>query len=391
MIGRYTDVNKYRELLQMKEFYTTVLGAALIITSYFLGRNAYYMLANSLAILAVALLGGPIILGAVKGILNKEVNVDELVSLAIIASISIGEYLAAAEVAFIMVLGSLIEEFTAEKARSAINSLISLSPQRANVFRQEEEISVPVEEITPGDLVIIRPGEKIPIDGIVVRGQAALNQSSLTGESLPVEISGGDYVFAGTVCYSGMIVVETQRVGAETTLGKLIKIVQDAENQKAPILRTTDRYAQYFTPAIITISILVYLFTQDMHRAITVLIVGCPCAFIISAPTAIVSALGNASRHGILIKGGAFIEEASKLDAFVFDKTGTLTAGKPVVTEILPLKGLSEDYILSVAAAAEKYSEHPLARAILAAARQKELPIPEPENLEIYLAQVWKL
>lgn len=382
MIGRYTDVRKYRELLQMKEFYSIVVGAVLIITSFFLGKYEYSLLSDGLAILAAAILGGPIIFGAAKGLLNKELNVDELVSLAIIASIVIGEYLVAAEVALIMVLGSLIEEFTAEKARSAINSLISLSPQQAVVIRQEEEISVPVEEIKPGDMIIIRPGDKIPVDGIVVGGQASINQSSLTGESLPVEIGTGDYVFAGTVCYSGMIVVETQKVGTDTTLGKLINLIQDAENQRAPILRTADRFAKYFTPVIIAISILVYIITQDFYRAITVLIVGCPCAFILSAPTAIVSALGNASRHGILVKGGAFIEEVSRIDTIVFDKTGTLTTGKPMVTKILPLKDNNEDYIISIAAAAEKYSEHPLARAVIEAANQKGISAAEPEKFK---------
>lgn len=190
----------------------------------------------------------------------------------------------------------------------------------------------------------------------------------------------GDTVYAGSVSYSGMMVVEAQKVGGETTLGKLIKLVQDAESQKAPILRIADRYAKYFTPSIIAISVSVYYFTGDLHRAITVLILGCPCAFIISAPTAIVAALGNASKNGILIKGGAFLEEVARLDAIVFDKTGTLTTGSPVVTGINPLNGASEHYILSVASAAEKYSEHPLAWAVLKDAEQRGLNIEEPES-----------
>jgi Cd2+/Zn2+-exporting ATPase len=382
MIGRYKDVSKYRELLQMKEFYTVLLGFISVITSYFLGKTTHVWFSDMLALLAVTVLGGPIILGAVKGLVRKELNVDELVSLAIIAAVLIGQYLTAAEIALIMVLGSLVEEFTAQKARSAINSLIRLSPQQAIITRENKEVSVPVEEIQLGDMVIIRSGEKIPVDGTVVRGNASLNQASLTGESLPVEKETGDIAYAGTVCYSGMIVVEAQKVGAETTLGKLIKLVQNAENQKAPILRSSDRYAKYFTPVIITISILVFLFTRDLHRAITVLIVGCPCSFILSAPTAIVSALGNASRNGILVKGGALLEEMSKIDAVVFDKTGTLTTGRPIVTEFKPLNCVNKDYVLSAAAAAEKYSEHPLARAILEAAEKRELSIAEPEKFK---------
>jgi Cd2+/Zn2+-exporting ATPase len=281
-----------------------------------------------------------------------------------------------------MALGSLMEEFTAQKARSAINALIRLSPEQATVIRDDIEVSIPVQEIRLGDNVIIRPGEKIPVDGLVIRGNASLNQASLTGESLPVDKTAGDVVYAGSVSYSGMMVVEVRKVGGKTTLGKLIKLVQDAESQKAPVLRVADHYAKYFTPLIIAISSTVYFFTGDLHRAITVLIVGCPCAFIISAPTAIVAALGNASKNGILIKGGAFLEEVARLDTIVFDKTGTLTTGSPVVTGINPLNGASDDYVLSVASAAEKYSEHPLAWAVLKAAEQRGLILPEPESFK---------
>jgi Cd2+/Zn2+-exporting ATPase len=363
----------------MREFYLVFSGIVLIIASFLLEKRAYILPADILALTAVAILGGPIILGAARGLLKKELNVDELVSLAMIASVLTGDYLPAAVVALIMVLGSLMEEFTAQKARSAINALIQLGSDQATAIRDGAEISVPLQEIQLGDRVIIRSGEKVPVDGVVVRGNASINQASLTGESLPVDKTIGDSVYAGSVSYSGMIVIEVQKVGEDTALGKLIRLVQDAESQKAPILRVADHYAKYFTPVIITLSFLVYLFSGDLQRAITVLIVGCPCAFILSAPTAVVSALGNASRNGILIKGGAILEEVSRIVVIVFDKTGTLTIGRPVVAGINPLNGLTQDYVLSVAAAAEKYSEHPLARAILEAAGQKKLAIGEPE------------
>jgi len=197
-----------------------------------------------------------------------------------------------------------------------------------------------------------------------------------------VEKTAGDTVFAGSVCYAGMVVVEAQKVGAATTLGRLIKLVQDAESQKAPILRIADRYARYFTPVIVSLSAAVYLFTWDIHRAIAVLIVGCPCALILSAPTAVVAALGNASRNGILIKGGAFLEQVARVDVMVFDKTGTLTAGMPVVTTITPLNGASEEQVLATAAAAEKHSEHPLGRAIVHTAKQRGLVLEEPEKFK---------
>lgn len=382
MIGRYKDLSYYRQLLQMKKFYIVLSGILLIAGSYLSEKSGHLLVANMLSLIGLAVLGGPIILGAAKGLLNKELNVDELVSLAMIASVLIGEYLSAAAVALIMVLGSLMEEYTAEKARSSIKSLMRLSPETATVIRNNAEFCIPVKEIKVGDTVIIRTGEKVPVDGKIIRGSASLDEASLTGESLPLEKKAGDTVYAGTVNYSGMLVVEAQKVGTDTTLGKLITLVQDAENQRAPILRIADNYAQYFTPAVIAISLAVYLITNDLHRAITVLIVGCPCAFILAAPTAIISALGNASKNGVLIKGGALLEEVARLDILVFDKTGTLTNGKPTVTAVNPQNGVSKEHVLSMAAAAEKYSKHPLALAILESAKQNELSIPEPEGLK---------
>lgn len=380
MIGRYAN-SKYRELLRIKDFYRVLGGIFFIILSWLLGRGGYSLSAEILAFLALVLLGGPIILGALKGLLlERRFNVDELVSMAMIAAFLIGEYLTAAVVALVMILGSLMEEFTAQKAHSAINALLDLTPAKANVLREGKEVAVPVEELCLGERVIVRSGEKVPVDGRVIRGQASLNQSSLTGESLPVERTVGEQVFAGSVSYSGMIVVETQKVGADTSFGKMVKLVQDAESQKAPVLRLADRYTRYFTPAIVLISLLVYFFTSDISRAITVLIVGCPCAFILSAPTAIVSALGNASRKGILIKSGAFLEEIARITSLVFDKTGTLTTGKPLVTEIVSLNGAAREHVLEMAATAEKYSTHPLAAAILEAAAVQEIDLAEPEK-----------
>ncbi|NLA11328.1 MAG: cadmium-translocating P-type ATPase, partial [Firmicutes bacterium] len=323
----------------------------------------------------LVILGGPIIVEALKGIMRKELNVDELVSLAIIASAVIGEYLPAAIVALIMVLGSLLEEYTAQKARSAIDSLIQLAPDEAIVMRGNKEVAIPVKEIRVGDRLLIRTGNKVPIDGRVIRGEALLNQASLTGESDPVEKAVEDSVYAGTVIYSGMLEVEATKVGEDTTLGKLIELVQEAEKQKAPAVRLVDRYARYFTPVIIALGLIVFLITKDIYRAITVLIVGCPCAFILASPTAVVSALGNASRNGVLIKGGDVLEKAAGIDAVLFDKTGTLTSGKPTVSAIKPLDKSTPEEILAAAAAVEQYSTHPLARAILEAAAQKKIPL----------------
>jgi Cd2+/Zn2+-exporting ATPase len=378
LIGRYKDAGVYKQLLQMKEFYTVALGIIFIVASFIFGKKGATLLHELFALGALVILGGPIIIEAVKGLMQKELNVDELVSLAIIASALIGEYLLAANVALIMVLGALLEEFTAQKARSAIDALIRLAPEKATLMRGEKEVPVPVKELQPGDRLLIRTGEKVPVDVKVLRGQALLDQASLTGESDPVEKTTGDDVYAGTVIYSGMLEAEVQKVGADTTLGKLIELVQEAEKQKAPALRIIDHYTRYFTPAIIALGLVVFLLTKDVYRTITVFIVGCPCAFILASPTAIVSALGNASKNGILIKGGNILEEASKIDAVLFDKTGTLTSGKPIVSAVEPLNNTPPEFILSKAASVEKYSTHPLARAILEAADQKNMVLSDP-------------
>lgn len=384
MIGRFAFPGQFRELLSLKEFYLTSAGALLIAASFLLERTRPDSILPTLpALAALAVLGGPIIWGAAKGLWAKEMNVDELVSLAMIASVIIGEYLTAAIVAFIMVLGSTLEQFTSQKARNAIQALIRLNPQTATVLRDGVESSVPLGEIRSEDEVIIRPGETISVDGTVVRGSAVVNQASLTGESKPVEKTVGDNVYAGTSSYSGMLVVRVKQVGEETTLGKLIRLVQEAESMRAPVLRLADKYAGYFTPLIVCICIAVYLFTGDNHRAITVLIVGCPCAFILAAPTAITASLGNAARNGVMIKSGAFLEELGRINAVAFDKTGTLTTGKPVVTDIVPAGGLAPEYVLHLAASAEKYSEHPLARAIQESAKAYGCSPAEPEGFNL--------
>jgi len=381
MIGRFSRQKYLDKLLNIHEFYMAGWGGVLIISSYLFERHNPDLAYDSwLALAAVLILGGPIVWNAIKGLLELQTNVDELVSLAIVASVFIGEYRTAAVVAFIMILGSLLEKFTSERARSAIHSLIKLNPAQATLLIDEEETPIPIKDVKRGDLALIRPGERIPVDGLIVRGEATVNQSSLTGESMPVDKKAGDQVYAGTVIYNGMLVVEVERAGQESTLGRLIQLVQDAENVKAPILRAADSYAKYFTPAIIGLSILVFLATRDINRAVTLLIVGCPCAFILAAPTAVTAALGNAAKHGVLIKGGALLEELGRIDTVLFDKTGTLTTGEPVVAKIVSFAPHTEDSLLALAASAEKYSEHPIARAILNTAQENNCILSEPEN-----------
>ncbi len=380
MIGRFKNTGTYGKLLQMKQFAILVLGAILITVGYILDHAQYSFFSNLFALAAAILMGGPIVKEALQGLLQRRLNVDELVSLAMIASIAIGEYGSAAVVSLIMSAGSLGEEFTTKKARSAIGRIMRLNPERATVIREGVETDIPVKEIVTGDRLIVRTGDKIPVDGKILRGNASVNQSSLTGESMPVQKNAGDTGFAGTTVYSGMLELEAQSLGEETVLGKLITLVREAENQKAPILRTADRYAGWFTPLILLISLAVLFFTRDLHRSITILIVGCPCAFILASPTAIVSALGSASRNGVLVKGGAVLEGISGINAVVFDKTGTLTMGRPRVVGVKAIGGRSADSVLAAAASAEKFFRHPLAQAIIEEAKQRNLKIQDLET-----------
>lgn len=375
-------MNKIKQLFKLKEFYLTTATGILILIAWILEKAqiepAY--LHQIPALVAVALAGGPIVFGAVKGLLQRQINVDELVSIAIIASIYLGEYLAAAIVVFIMALGSLLEEFTAERARHAISALISLSPKTASVRRDDEFIKIPIEQVQIGDTVLVKPGENIPVDGEVIDGQSSVNQASITGESIPIDKFIGYHVFAGTLNVSGALLVQTTKVGSETTLGKIIHLVEEAEESRAPIMRLADRWAKWFTPAILLLAIVVYLLTFDLVRTATVLIVACPCALILATPTAIVAAIGNAAKKGIIIKGGRYLEQASEVDTVIFDKTGTLTLGKPIVSDVLPLDETPPHQILRLAAIAEKFSEHPLADAVLQKAFDDNLDIPDPEG-----------
>ncbi|MBM3235900.1 cadmium-translocating P-type ATPase [Candidatus Poribacteria bacterium] len=375
-------MNRIKQLLKLKDFYLATATGILILVAWTLekaqiGPTYLYQL---FALVAVALAGGPIVFGAIRGLLARQINVDELVSIAIIASIYVGEYLAAAIVAFIMALGSLLEEFTAERARHAISALLSLAPKTASVHKDGEFVDVPIEQVQIGDTVLVKPGENISIDGEVISGQSSANQASITGESIPVDKFVGHHVFAGTLNLSGALLVQTAKVGSETTLGKIIHLVEEAGESRAPIMRLADRWAKWFTPAILLLAIVVYLLTFDLVRAATVLIVACPCALILATPTAIVAAIGNAAKKGIIIKGGRYLEQASEVDTVIFDKTGTLTLGKPIVSDVLSLNGVPNNQILQMAAIAEKFSEHPLAGAVVQKALNENFDIPNPAD-----------
>jgi Cd2+/Zn2+-exporting ATPase len=383
MIGRFSKLGVYRELLQSRDFYRIALAGFLALASYFWDRGVDIpsTVGVTLAFASVILNGIPIIWGAIKGLIKRKVNVDELVSLAIIASLFEGEFLTAAVVSFVMVLGALIERVTSDSARKAIQALISISPETADLLVGGQTKTVPIAGVKVGDLILVKPGERIPVDATVKKGITAVDESSMTGEPIPREISTGDTVYAGTLNQNGVIEIETAKVGEDTTLGKVISLVSEAEAHKPETVKIIDRYARWFTPTIIFCAGIAWWITGDISRAVSVLIVGCPCALILAAPTAIVATIGRAARSGILVKGGMFLEEAGRANIVLFDKTGTLTEGKPRVDEIATVQGVDKKEVLARAACVEQNSTHPLARAVLKAAHYAEVVICHAEEM----------
>src|SRR6266571_6433231 len=334
--------------------------------------------------LAAALVGSVYIWwSAFQGIRERDFTADIPVSFATAGALIIGQYSAAAVVAVLLLLGGMMEEFVSARAGNALDSLAKLLPDRVTVRRDGQDLVVSLEEVQSGDLVLIRSGNRIPVDGMVALGTASVNQAEITGESLAVEKQVGDIVYAGTLNEVGAIEVQTTKVGEETTLGHIRRMVEEAQEQKAPIERILDRYAKFYTPAALILGALVWWWSDDILRAITILIVFCPCVMVLATPTALVASIGNAALRGSLVKKGATIEALAKVNAVAFDKTGTLTEGQPKLTTIQPLGQMSETELLRLAAIAEKLSEHPLGRAVVQAAIERELTIPDPETFTV--------
>ena len=330
--------------------------------------------------ISIVISGTPILKGAIIALFARgDIKAGLLISIALIAAVAIGEYFAAGEVAFIMMIGELLENRTVAKAKAGIKQLLSVVPPTARVRRDGREIQLPVEKVEVGNLVLVKPGEYIPVDGEVVSGVSAVNQASVTGEAMPVNKLPGDEVFVGSLNQLGALEIRATKVGADTTLARVVKLVEEAENSKAPVIRTADRWATWLVPAAMITAIMVFLFTKDVIRAVTILIVFCPCALVLVTPTAMMAGIGNAAAKGILVKSGAAMELSGKLNAFIFDKTGTLTRGKPEVTTIKSYGDFPERELLLLAAVAEKFSEHPLSQALIIKARAENLTVMDPE------------
>lgn len=328
--------------------------------------------------IAIILCGLPIIMEAVIGLITAfDIKADVLVSLALIASVLIGEDFAAGEVAFIMQLGALLEDLTVSKARAGIEKLVHLTPQTARVLTPEGENIIPSEQVKIGDRIRVLPGETIPVDGVIVSGQTSINQAVMTGESLPVDKATGDDVSSGTVNQFGVFEMEATKVGEDSSIQRMIRLVQSADAEKAKIVGLADRWATWIVVIALSAAALTWFFTGEIIRAVTILVVFCPCALVLATPTAIMAAIGNATKHGFLVRQGDALERLAKVSKITFDKTGTLTYGKPEVTVVNSVSDFTKEEIYAYAAAAEQFSEHPLGKAVVSCYRQKTGLLPE--------------
>jgi Cd2+/Zn2+-exporting ATPase len=333
--------------------------------------------------LAAAIVGSLFIWwSAIQGIRERDFTADIPVSIATAAAIFIGQYSAAAVVAVLLLTGGLLEELVAARSGRAMEALAGLLPDRVTVRKDSSDEVMPLRDIRAGDILLMRSGERIAVDGQIVSGTASVNQATITGESMPVEKKKGDAVFAGTLLEVGAIELLATKVGEETTLGKIRRMIEEARSQKPPIERLLDGYAKVYTPIALIMGGLLWWWTGDVLRAITVLIVFCPCVMVLATPTALVASIGNAALRGSLIKKGVTVEEMSKVDTVVFDKTGTLTKGKPGLVEVTPLGTLSEAEIIGLAAIAEKFSEHPTGKAVTDYAARLTITVPDPDEFE---------
>lgn len=299
-----------------------------------------------------------------------------LICIAMFAAIGIGDLFAAGEVAFIMAIGAILEDMTTGRAKKGLKKLISLAPTQGRRVADGAEEMISADEIRLGDILRVLPGETIPVDGVIVSGETSVDQSIMTGESLPVDKTVGESVFCGTINRFGSVDICVSKVGEGSSLQKLIRMVQEAEDKKAPMARIADKAASWLVPVALGIAIIAGLATQDIVRAVTVLVVFCPCALVLATPTAIMAAIGQATKHGVIIKSGEALEKMGRVDTIAFDKTGTLTYGRLEVSDIIPFgSGLDEQALLSIAASAEAKSEHPLGKSIVACARERAIPV----------------
>ena len=358
------------------------------------GLDGASLVPGPLALAAVAAGGWPIARKASGALRRRQITADLLMSIAILAALALGEFVAALLVTFFMRTANALEAFTTTQARHAIKSLARLTPEIACVVRDGTQTEIPSRDVQHGDVMIVRPGERIAADGTVIEGRSAVDQSAITGESMPVEKRPGDTVFAGALNQRGALTASVTRVGPETTLGRIARAVEEAEASKAPVQRFADRYSAIFLPVLLAVAAVTSALSGNLQTGIAVLVVACPCAVALATPLAVTASVGAAARHGILIKGGLCLEALAHADVLVMDKTGTLTIGRPQVTDVRTMSNdqfsminerfsMSKEEVVALAASAERFSEHPLAEAILREAERLGVGLQEPESFEM--------
>ncbi len=385
----------FNNLQQRRKLLTLTSGGLILLAlgaDFFFGWRGVY---NAAMVAAALTAGWDIGLRAFASLRNRHVSIELLVTIATLGALVIGEYWEAAAVTFLFIFGAYLEARTLSQTRQVLKGLLDLAPVTATVVREGVQIEILPDEVEADEMVLIKPGTKVSVDGVVVDGRSHVDESAITGEPMPEEKVPGGRVFAGTVNQSGLLKVRATGVGADTTLARIIRRVEEAQDEKAPTQRFIERFAQWYTPFIIGLSIVVYLITRDIELALTLLVIGCPGALVISTPVSVVAGIGRAAKAGILIKGGEYLENAGKISAIALDKTGTLTRGKPQVTDIIPLTNVpnpgvsgvngtwnpEQASILQWAAIVEASSEHPLARSILSEAQSHAL-VPAAEHFE---------
>ena len=362
----------------------TLVSGGLLLTALAVYLLTPGSLAQDIILIVAAILAGvPIAIKAFQALRMKALSIDLLVTIAVVGAMIIGEYTEAAVVSFLFLFGHYLEGRTLQRTRASLKSLMDMAPLEATILKNGERITIPAEEVQIGDHVIVQPGGRIPVDGKVITGQSLINQAAITGESVPVNKTKGDQVFSSTVSDNGYLEILAEKVGDDTTFAKIIELVEEAQETKAKTQKFMERFAAYYTPGIIILSVIVGLITLNVHLALTFLVIACPGALVISVPVSIVAGIGNGAKNGILIKGGDKMENLAKVNTLVFDKTGTLTKGKPEVTDIKAY-GISADELLQLTAEVEVTSEHHLGKTIVKKAEEKGLKlVHNPSDVEI--------
>jgi len=326
----------------------------------------------------VAIAGWPVLRKVFHALSQKTIIAQTVMSLGVFGALIIGEWITALIIVFFMRVGDAIESYTTNRARSSLKNLTAMIPRTACVMKEGVEDIVPIEDVLVGDVVLIRPGETVPIDGVVRSGQAAVDQSSVTGESLPVDVYQGSHVYAATIIRQGSVQVRTTRVGGDTTFGHVVRMVEEAEANRSEIQTFADKFSGYFLPLVLLAAALTYILSGDPLSTVAVLVVSCSCAIALATPIAMLASVGAAAKHGLLIKGGKYIEALARADVLLIDKTGTVTFGEPRITDILPVNGYTADELLQMTASVEAYSEHALAEAVIRTAREKHIDLETP-------------